>query len=57
MAKVMVTEGLIRRCADGRSFERGRAYFAQGRVRRLAVDGTIVTATVDGPGPTGYGCA
>ncbi|WP_285708477.1 DUF6880 family protein [Microtetraspora sp. NBRC 16547] len=43
-----MTEDLIRRWADGRSFERGQAYFAQGRVRRLAADGVAVTATVDG---------
>ncbi|MGH3588365.1 MAG: SWIM zinc finger family protein, partial [Pseudonocardia sp.] len=34
--------------ADARSFARGRAYLDAGRVRRLAVDGTTVTAVVDG---------
>ncbi|MBB6348799.1 SWIM zinc finger family protein [Nonomuraea muscovyensis] len=51
MARVVVSEELIRHCADGRSFDRGKAYFAQGVVRRMAVDGTSVTATVDGTRP------
>jgi hypothetical protein len=34
--------------ADARSFARGRAYLDAGRVRKLAVDGTTVTAIVEG---------
>jgi SWIM zinc finger len=45
---VEVSERSVRMLADGRSFERGRAYVAAGRVRRVEVDGTTVTATVDG---------
>ena len=48
MVAVEVTERSVRMLADGRSFERGQAYVAAGRVRRVAVDGTTVTATVDG---------
>jgi len=45
---VEVSERSIRMLTDGRSFERGRAYAAGGRVRRVEVSGTTVTATVDG---------
>ncbi|MEU6645842.1 DUF6880 family protein [Saccharomonospora sp. NPDC046836] len=48
MAVVEVSERSVRALADARSFERGRAYFAAGRVRRFAVDGTSLTATVAG---------
>lgn len=48
MAVVEVTEGSVRELADTRSFERGRAYFVAGQVRRFKVDGTSLTATVDG---------
>lgn len=48
MVAVEVSERSVRMLADGRSFERGRAYVAAGRVRRVEVDGTTVTATVDG---------
>ena len=48
MATVEVTERSVRNVADTRSFERGRAYFAAGQVRRFTIDGTSVTATVDG---------
>lgn len=44
----MVSEQSVRELADARSFARGRAYLDAGRVRRLAVDGTTVTAVVDG---------
>ncbi|SDN93686.1 SWIM zinc finger family protein [Lentzea jiangxiensis] len=43
-----VTKGTVRKLADERSFERGERYFAAGQVRRVAVDGSTVTATVDG---------
>ncbi len=45
---VGVSERSVRMLADGRSFERGQAYVAAGRVRRVEVDGTTVSATVDG---------
>jgi uncharacterized Zn finger protein len=48
MAVVEVTERSVRKLADTRSFERGRAYFVAGQVRRFRVDGTSVTATVNG---------
>ncbi|WP_157528906.1 SWIM zinc finger domain-containing protein [Nocardia sp. NRRL S-836] len=38
----------MRKLADERSFERGERYFAAGQVRRVTVDGSTVTATVDG---------
>ncbi|MCG8921437.1 SWIM zinc finger family protein [Lentzea sp. CC55] len=43
-----VTKGTVRKLADEKSFERGERYFAAGQVRRLTVDGSTVTATVDG---------
>src|SRR5437879_5725409 len=43
-----MSEQTVRRLADPRSFARGQAYFATGRVRRFVVDGASVTATVDG---------
>lgn len=43
-----VTKGTVRELADEKSFERGERYFAAGQVRRLTVDGSTVTATVDG---------
>ncbi|TCP43620.1 putative Zn finger protein [Tamaricihabitans halophyticus] len=48
MAVAKVSEQSVRALADPRSFERGRAYFTAGRVRRFTVDGTSVTATVAG---------
>ncbi|MEV8442905.1 SWIM zinc finger family protein [Actinosynnema sp. NPDC051121] len=48
MVAVEVSAGTVRRLADPRSFERGEEYFADGRVRRISVDGTTVSATVDG---------
>ena len=48
MAVVEVSERSVRRLADARSFERGQAYFAAGRVRRFTVDGASVAATVGG---------
>jgi SWIM zinc finger len=48
MVAVEVSERSVRLLADDRSFERGRAYFQDGRVRRFTVDGTSVTAAVDG---------
>ncbi len=44
----MVSEQSVRELADARSFARGRAYLDAGRVRRLALDGTTVTAVVEG---------
>jgi hypothetical protein len=38
----------VRKLADARSFERGERYFAAGHVRRVTVDGSTVTASVDG---------
>jgi uncharacterized Zn finger protein len=48
MATVVVSEQSVCAAADVRSFERGRAYFRDGRVRQVQVDGTEVTAVVDG---------
>lgn len=45
---IEVSERSVRRLTDARSFERGQAYLQAGRVRRFTVDGTSVTATVDG---------
>jgi hypothetical protein len=42
------SERSVRKVADPTSFERGEAYFAAGRVRRVTVDGTAVRAVVDG---------
>lgn len=47
MAAIVVSEQSVRKLADARSFARGRAYLDAGRVRKLVVDGTTVTA-VDG---------
>ncbi|ONI70922.1 hypothetical protein ALI144C_51060 [Actinosynnema sp. ALI-1.44] len=43
-----VSRSTVRKLADERSFERGERYFAAGRVRRVTVNGSTVTATVDG---------
>lgn len=43
-----VSRGTVRKLADARSFERGERYFAAGQVRRVTVEGTTVTASVDG---------
>ncbi|MFD0199924.1 MULTISPECIES: SWIM zinc finger family protein [Saccharothrix] len=48
MVAVEVDVGTVRGLADPKSFERGEEYLAAGRVRRVAVDGTSVTATVEG---------
>ncbi|MGH3693113.1 MAG: SWIM zinc finger family protein [Pseudonocardiaceae bacterium] len=48
MAAIVVSEQSVRELADARSFARGRAYLDEGRVRKLAVDGTTVTAVVEG---------
>jgi uncharacterized Zn finger protein len=48
MPVVVVSRSTVRRTADARSFERGERYFAAGQVRRVAVSGSTVTATVDG---------
>jgi uncharacterized Zn finger protein len=48
MVAVEVSERSVRSLAGDRSFERGRAYFQAGRVRRFTVDGASVTAAVDG---------
>ncbi|WP_188316391.1 SWIM zinc finger family protein [Solihabitans fulvus] len=48
MTVVEVTERSVRELTDSRSFERGRAYFDAGQVRRFTIDGRSVTATVDG---------
>ncbi|WP_113702654.1 SWIM zinc finger family protein [Nonomuraea lactucae] len=48
MTRIVLTEELIRDRADGRSFERGKTYYAGGAVRGLAVDGASASATVDG---------
>lgn len=45
---VMVTEERIRDRAGERSFDRGRLYFAQGRVEDLSAAGTTAAATVTG---------
>jgi uncharacterized Zn finger protein len=45
---VEVNVGKVRDLADPKSFSRGEKYFAEGHVRRLSVDGTSVSATVDG---------
>jgi uncharacterized Zn finger protein len=45
---VVVSKGAVRKLTDAKSFERGEKYFAAGQVRRLTVDGTTVTASVDG---------
>jgi hypothetical protein len=48
VAAIVVSEQSVRELADAESFERGRAYFHAGRVRRFAVEGTTVTAVVEG---------
>ncbi|MFJ6672086.1 SWIM zinc finger domain-containing protein [Actinosynnema sp. NPDC091369] len=45
---VEVNVGTVRALADEKSFERGEKYFAAGHVRRVGVDGTTVSATVEG---------
>jgi len=45
---VVLTEAVIRKAAGPQSFTRGQTYFASGQVRKLAIDGPKVTATVDG---------
>lgn len=44
----MLTEAAIREATDPQSFTRGQAYFASGHVRKLAIEGSKVTARVDG---------
>ena len=48
MAAIQVSRSSLRELTDPRSFERGERYFASGLVRRVRIDGTTVTATVDG---------
>jgi hypothetical protein len=48
MVAIQVSKNSVRKLADPASFERGEQYFASGRVRRVRVDGTTVSATVDG---------
>lgn len=48
MTPQVVTEEWIRQASDDQAFERGRVYFAQGRVGDLAVTATGATATVAG---------
>lgn len=48
MATVVLTEAAIREATDAQSFTRGRAYFASGQVRKLAIEGPKVSAMVDG---------
>ncbi|ANZ36069.1 hypothetical protein BBK82_08300 [Lentzea guizhouensis] len=45
---MVVSVSMVRKLADERSFERGERYLAAGQVRRVTVDGSTVTATVDG---------
>ncbi|MGZ3142688.1 SWIM zinc finger family protein [Lentzea chajnantorensis] len=44
----MVSQSTVRELAGAKSFERGQRYFAAGQVRRVAVSGSTVNATVDG---------
>ena len=48
MVAIEVDVGTVQELADPKSFERGEKYFAAGHVRRISVDGTSVSATVDG---------
>ncbi|TQM83037.1 SWIM zinc finger protein [Saccharothrix saharensis] len=48
MAAVEVNVDVVRGLADPKSFERGKKYFGAGHVRRMSVDGTAVSATVEG---------
>lgn len=48
MVAVEVSAGVVRELADPKSFQRGEEYFAAGHVRRISVDGTAVSATVEG---------
>lgn len=48
MATIRVNKSSVRQLADPSSFARGEQYHASGQVRRVRVDGTTVTATVDG---------
>ncbi|MBE8518140.1 SWIM zinc finger family protein [Amycolatopsis sp. H6(2020)] len=48
MAVIRVDKSSVRKLADSSSFERGQQYFASGRVRRVRIDGTTVSATVEG---------
>ncbi|MFS8096186.1 SWIM zinc finger family protein [Lentzea alba] len=45
---MVVSKSAVRKLTDARSFERGERYFAAGQVRRVTVDGSTVTAMVDG---------
>ena len=45
---VEVNADVVRGLADPKSFQRGEEYFAAGHVRRISVDGTAVSATVEG---------
>jgi uncharacterized Zn finger protein len=48
MVTVIVSEQSVRAAADARSFERGRAYFRDGRVQLVQADRAGVAAVVDG---------
>lgn len=48
VAAIVVSEQSVRELADTQSFEKGRVYLNEGRVRWLVVDGTTVMAAVDG---------
>ncbi|HVK22315.1 MAG TPA: SWIM zinc finger family protein [Actinokineospora sp.] len=48
MATVVVSEHSVRELTDSTSFDQGQAYFDGGRVGTVVVDGTVVTAVVDG---------
>ncbi len=53
MVRQVVTEERIREWSDGQAFDRGRLYFAQGRVGEPSVTETGATATVNGSRPYG----
>ena len=48
MATIQVSKSALRELTDPGSFERGEQYFTSGRVRRVRIDGSAVSATVDG---------
>lgn len=51
MVHIEVSEASLRLRADGASYERGRAYFAEERVRKLTIEGAGARATVVGTRP------
>ena len=48
MISVQFDEHVISTFTDDRSFQRGSAYHASGRVRRVTVEGPVITGVVDG---------